>query len=92
MLCSMDIKESVTNMTLIRHKAFRAKRNIRRKPLRGRRPIQRRLREGEWEDQPTPMFTTRNIRYDLADRARGLACGGIGGAIHLSARRSGPAT
>jgi hypothetical protein len=34
------------------------------------------------------MFTARNIHYDLADRTRGLGCGGIG-AIHLLARHVG---
>jgi hypothetical protein len=34
------------------------------------------------------MFSAGNIQYDLADRSRALACGGIG-AIHLLARRSG---
>ena len=75
-------------MTLIRKEAFRVNRNIRQKLVRGKRRIQYRLRERQWDDQPAPMFTARNIRYDLADRARGLACGGIG-AMHLLARRSG---
>jgi len=34
------------------------------------------------------MFSARNIHYDLAERTRGLACGGIG-AMHLLARRRG---
>ena len=34
------------------------------------------------------MLTARNIRYDVADRARAVNCGGIG-AIHLLARRVG---
>ena len=34
------------------------------------------------------MLTARNIRYDVADRARAVGCGGIG-AIHLLARRVG---
>ena len=34
------------------------------------------------------MFSARNIRYELAQRTRGLGCGGIG-AIHLLARSSG---
>ena len=34
------------------------------------------------------MFTARNIRYELADRVRGLGPGGIG-AIHLLARKTG---
>ena len=34
------------------------------------------------------MFAARNIHYDVADKARGLACGGIG-AMHLLARQVG---
>jgi len=34
------------------------------------------------------MFTARNIRYELAEKARGLGVGGIG-AMHLLARRTG---
>ena len=47
-----------------------------------------RLRKMEWGDRPSPMFSARNIRYDLAERTRGLACGGIG-AMHVLARRTG---
>ena len=63
-------------------------RKIRRKLSRRKRRIQHRLRKMEWDDQPSPMFSARNIRYDLADRSRGLACGGIG-AMHMLARRTG---
>ena len=35
-----------------------------------------------------PMFAARNIHYDMADRTRAIACGGIG-AIHLLARKAG---
>jgi hypothetical protein len=35
-----------------------------------------------------PMMAASNIRYEIADRGRGLAPGGIG-AIHLPARRTG---
>src|SRR5665213_3533915 len=34
------------------------------------------------------MLAAKNIRYELADRARGIACGGIG-AMHLLARHVG---
>jgi len=63
--------------------------NSRRKKLeRRKRKILWRLQERHWADQPDPMFTARNIHYDLADKARGLACGGIG-AIHLLAQQVG---
>ena len=34
------------------------------------------------------MFAASNIRYEMADRAGGLACGGIG-LVHMLARRTG---
>ena len=34
------------------------------------------------------MLAASNIHYEMADRSRGIACGGIG-AIHLLARRTG---
>ncbi len=34
------------------------------------------------------MFSAANIHYDLAERSRGLAYGGIG-AMHLLSRQSG---
>ena len=34
------------------------------------------------------MLTAGNIQYELADRSRGLSCGGIG-AMHLLVRRTG---
>jgi len=34
------------------------------------------------------MFSARNIQYELADRTRGIGCGGIG-AMHLLARQTG---
>ena len=63
--------------------AIRQKRLVRRK-----RRIQYRLRDMHWEDQPAPMLSARNIHYEVADRARGLAAGGIG-AVHLLARNVG---
>jgi hypothetical protein len=53
-----------------------------------KRRIERRLRKIQWSDQDRPMLSASNIRYEMADRARGLGCGGIG-AMHLLARRTG---
>jgi hypothetical protein len=63
--------------------------NSRRQKLRNRkRRIQRRLRKREWVPRDRPMFTASNIHYELSDKTRGLAPGGIG-AIHLLARQTG---
>jgi hypothetical protein len=47
-----------------------------------KRRIERRLEVRGWEERFQAMFKARNIGYDLADKTRGLACGGIG-AMHL---------
>jgi hypothetical protein len=54
----------------------------------GKRRIARRLREIHWSPQERPMMAARNIHYEVAQRSRGVACGGIG-AMHLLARRTG---
>lgn len=68
----------------------RAKFEARRKAksLRRQRRIERRLRPVEWTAQDRPMLRAKSIRYDVAERARGLAVGGIG-LVHLLARKSG---
>ena len=53
-----------------------------------KRRIHDRLRDRFWTDQAKPIFAASNIRYELADRVRGLGPGGIG-AMHLLARRTG---
>jgi hypothetical protein len=64
------------------------KASIRQKLRNAKRRIERRLKLKQWPDQAEPMFSARNIRYEIADRAQGIACGGIG-VIHLLARRVG---
>ena len=63
-------------------------RSVRKQLARGKRKNQYRLRDIEWEDQARPMFAASNIKYDLSDKTRGLACGGIGG-MHMLAQQSG---
>ena len=61
----------------------------RRKKLERRKgKILDRLAPRAWAPQQAPMFTARNIHYELANRLRGLGAGGIG-AMHLLARRMG---
>jgi hypothetical protein len=60
-----------------------------RRQLAGRkRRIVRRLDKAKLPRGDRPMFTARNIHYEIGDRQRGLAHGGIG-AMHLLARRIG---
>ena len=60
----------------------------RQKWLRRKRRIAKRLRPRKFRARGKPMFTARNIRYEMADRTRAVGCGGIG-AIHLLARKVG---
>jgi DDE family transposase len=53
-----------------------------------KRRITRRLDKTDLRGAEQPMFTASNIRYEIAERARGLVHGGIG-AVHLLARRLG---
>ena len=62
--------------------------STRQKWLRRKRRIARRLSQRRWRSSPKPMFAARNIEYDLSDRTRAIACGGIG-AVHLLARKVG---
>lgn len=53
-----------------------------------KRRIERRLDQTKLGDCTEPMFTARNIHYEVADRTRGFAHGGIG-VIHSLARQIG---
>ena len=56
--------------------------------LRRKRRIAKRLRVRKFKARARPMLAARNIHYDLSDRDRAIACGGIG-SIHLLARKVG---
>lgn len=60
------------------------KRELRRRADR----IGRRLSERDWEDQDRPMLGAANIQYEIAERDRGIAVGGIG-VIHRMVTRLG---
>ncbi len=70
-----------------RRRAEKQRERKRRMRKRQRR-IEYRLRDIQWQDQPQPMFTARNIQYEIADRDRGLDFGGID-ARHRLVRRTG---
>jgi hypothetical protein len=61
---------------------------IRRKLANSKRRIERRLDKKNLHDCDRPMFTARNIRYEIAERIRGIGYGGIG-VLHALARRIG---
>jgi hypothetical protein len=62
--------------------------STRQKWLRRKRRIARRLQPRKFGPRGRPMFAARNIHYDLADRTRAIAHGGIG-SLHLLARKVG---
>ncbi|MCH7559032.1 MAG: hypothetical protein IIB56_16490 [Planctomycetes bacterium] len=64
------------------------KKKISEKLKRRKQRIQYRLREIHWKERNKPMFAASNIHYEIADRSRGLAYGGIGG-MQLLARQTG---
>jgi hypothetical protein len=61
---------------------------IYRKLANSKRRIQRRLDKTKLGDCHKPMLTASNIHYEIGDRSRGIAHGGIG-AIHALARQLG---
>ena len=62
--------------------------SIRRKLANRKRRIQRRLDKKDLRGCSQPMMTASNIHYEIAERTRGIASGGIG-LIHALARRLG---
>jgi hypothetical protein len=53
-----------------------------------KRRIEYRLRDRTWKPREKPMLTASNIQYEMGDRLRGTAVGGIG-MMHLLTRRTG---
>ena len=54
----------------------------------GKRKIRRRLDRPVTAPTPDPVFTARNIQYDVAAKTQAISCGGIG-AIQLLVRKLG---
>jgi hypothetical protein len=69
--------------------AFRVSRSTQRRLRNRKRRIERRLdHERVWDPQDKPMFAGTNVRYEIADRMRGVDVGGIP-AMHVLAKRTG---
>src|SRR5947209_8384243 len=64
------------------------KASIRRQLARSKRRIQRRLDKKDLRGCSQPIMTASNMHYEIAERARGIASGGIG-LLHALARRLG---
>ncbi len=61
---------------------------IRKKLIQSKRRIERRLDKNDNTGCERPMITASNIHYEIADRTRGVAAGGIG-AMQLVAKKLG---
>jgi hypothetical protein len=64
------------------------KANIRRQLNKRKRRILRRLNKFNVEGLEQPMFTASNLHYEISERDRGIAHGGIG-VMHALVRRLG---
>jgi hypothetical protein len=64
------------------------KASLRRKLASRKRRILRRIKNQPGVERHRPMMTASNIHYEIADRTRAIAPGGIG-AIHLMAQKLG---
>lgn len=53
-----------------------------------KRRIERRLRKKQWQEQDKPMMKGKNIHYEMSERTRAIACGGIG-AFHKMVQKIG---
>jgi hypothetical protein len=62
--------------------------NVNRQLNRRKRRILRRIENNPGVERHQPMMAATNIHYEIAERVRGIAPGGIG-AMHLLARRLG---
>jgi hypothetical protein len=62
--------------------------SLRRQLARRKRRILRRIENRPGVERPEPMMSASNIHYEIGDRTRAIAPGGIG-AIHTLARRLG---
>ena len=61
---------------------------LRRRLARRKRRILRRIENRPGVESPEPRMAAANLHYELAERTRAIAPGGIG-AIHLLARQIG---
>lgn len=63
---------------IAKQKGFRVKAKIASQLDSRKRRIEKRLDRADYRDADRPMFTARNIHYEIADRTHGITHGGIG--------------
>jgi hypothetical protein len=69
-------------------RTFRVKRTYPQQLRQRKARIERRLGPKHWSAQAQPMLRGGNLRYEMAERAGAVGCGGLG-AIHTMAQRLG---
>ncbi len=77
-----------TKIPFIRKEAFRVNKTLPRRLRRRKQRIERRLRPRQWEPQSCPLFHATNVQYEMAERTRGFAYGGLG-VMHRLAQQTG---
>jgi len=80
----MEYRRNITTS----RKGFRVNAKIHQQLANRKSRIERRLDKKRLGDASRPAFAATNVHYEIADRSRGLAHGGIG-AFHLLAQRIG---
>jgi hypothetical protein len=63
---------------------FRVKKSTQRKLRNRKGRIEHRLRDISWSAQEEPMFGTTNVLYDMSDRVKGFAAGGIAAILEMA--------
>jgi hypothetical protein len=64
--------------TTIKRSTFQVNKRNHKTYCRDKQNLEKRLERKHYEDQPKPMFKDSNITYEIAERIRAIACGGIG--------------
>jgi hypothetical protein len=67
-----------------KERQFRVKKSTQRKLRNRKRRIDYRLRDIAWSAQQDPMFGATNLHYDVADRVKGFAAGGVGAIMEMA--------
>jgi hypothetical protein len=70
----------------IKRQQSNCKRRLQKLLRNAKQRIRHRLRKKQWDEQRRPLFQTRNIHYDLADKTKGLRCAGLGAFLLLVQR------
>jgi hypothetical protein len=74
----MHLEKQDEFLTIQRKESFRVNRKIAKELAQRKRKIRKRLDKRSLPQEPRPMLNPGNIHYEMAERAGGITCGGIG--------------